>query len=95
MDELEGMSIEELVEISLDKLAESTENWIGDTATDEIARAVIGNLRPLIEAMQAALKDEEGLNRLVFGILVRQFMTTVKNIQMLDTLAGIRKENEE
>lgn len=83
--------VEGVYEAAIEQIANSVEKWQGDTPTDAAARAVLGCLRPLMEML--AREDAKEINRLVFTVLVKQYMTTLGHVQALDVMAKLRDDN--
>jgi len=82
---------DQLMEETVDKIADEVAYWDGDSEDDILARAVLGNLRPMIEAMRET-KDGTASSDVV-SIFIKQFLATVENMRMLK-IASMRRRGE-
>jgi hypothetical protein len=83
-------NLPELRENAIEALATRSEKWMGDTGNDILARAVIGSLRPMVDALSDERTTEA--SALLQGLIIRHMANCVQALTVLDQIAAIRDE---
>lgn len=73
-----------------DKLADIAEKFQGDTYTDELARSIIGSMRPLVEGAASIGEYQEEADPAMFMLFIQQFLAGMRSMQELYNLAEKR-----
>jgi hypothetical protein len=82
---------------SVEIIARHAKAWQGDSADDEVARAIIASLRPIMEALTnpRVLGEDGEVSRLMLTLAMQHYQRLCKSVSALDALAELKKKGSE
>jgi len=86
---LNNMSMEELYEFVYEAIPQAVEKWMEDEADDQAARAILGSIIPLIDAV----RDPQELSPLMLQVVANHMRSLIISVSAIEMLANT-KENE-